>query len=221
MVPQTQVRSCARIKFHKRKSELSVQGIVFTPGHTTSMCVPAGMGVSWGCGCRMPVRFRRDSISAPAFIGIPHGRDVVLSYRYFGRIDLVCNGPDPEGIPSAEVLFCSPLWGAKTCADVAAAAQARLVIPIYWDNFFSPLERAPEPMFAPPGWRSPWIRRMEPASFVRSMKSFVAEREGPHSANSRIHRFQLIPINPQIPKAKNHSFHFRVFVCMIANEANK
>jgi L-ascorbate metabolism protein UlaG (beta-lactamase superfamily) len=101
--------------------------------------------------------------------------DGMLSFHIetSGSSILVWNSPDMEGIPFAEVLFCSPLWGAEACSAVAAAAHAKLVIPVHWDNFFTPLERAPGPVIAPPGWRSPWIRRMEPASFVRSMNRLL------------------------------------------------
>jgi L-ascorbate metabolism protein UlaG (beta-lactamase superfamily) len=88
---------------------------------------------------------------------------------------LVWNDPDEFGIPRADLLFFSPLWGARSCARTAKAAQASNVVPVHWDDFFSPLERPVRPMIVPPGWRSPWIRRMDPAGFALALNRLLPE----------------------------------------------
>ncbi len=82
---------------------------------------------------------------------------------------LVWNSPEIRDIPPADILFFCPLWGARSCAAVAAAAKVRVIVPVHWDDFFSPLDRPLHPLLAPPGWSSPWIRRMDPQAFARSL----------------------------------------------------
>lgn len=86
---------------------------------------------------------------------------------------LVWNSPESRDVPLADVLFYSPLWGARVCAVIARAAQARFVVPVHWDDFFSPLERPVRPLIAPPGWSFPWIRRMDPHAFTRSLNTLL------------------------------------------------
>jgi len=103
--------------------------------------------------------------------------DVMFSFqvRAADASVLVWNGPESPGVPIADALFFCPLWGARTCAAIAGAAQARIVVPVHWDDFFSPLERTLHPLIAPPGWHSPWIRRMDPVAFARSMNQLLPE----------------------------------------------
>jgi L-ascorbate metabolism protein UlaG (beta-lactamase superfamily) len=82
---------------------------------------------------------------------------------------LIWNGPKSQDVPCADVLFFCPLWGARACAAIAQAARARIIVPIHWDNFFSPLDRPLRPLIAPPGWGSPWVQRMDPDAFARSL----------------------------------------------------
>jgi len=88
---------------------------------------------------------------------------------------LIWNSPDIRDVPRADFLFFCPLWGARICAAVAKSAQVRAIIPIHWDDFFSPLDRPHHPLVAPPGWSSPWIRRMEPHAFARDVKKLIPE----------------------------------------------
>jgi L-ascorbate metabolism protein UlaG (beta-lactamase superfamily) len=88
---------------------------------------------------------------------------------------LVWNNPAADGIPRSDVLFCCPLWGARTCAQLAEAAGVSLVVPVHWDDFFSPLERPIRPLIAPPGWKSPWIRHIDPVSFADSVRKLAAK----------------------------------------------
>ncbi len=88
---------------------------------------------------------------------------------------LVWNGPEEDRIPRADMLFFCPLWGARVCAHISKAARSSTVVPVHWDDFFSPLERSARPLVAPPGWRSPWIRRMDPAAFAISLNRLLPE----------------------------------------------
>jgi L-ascorbate metabolism protein UlaG (beta-lactamase superfamily) len=86
---------------------------------------------------------------------------------------LVWNSPDTRDIPRADLLFFCPLWGKKICAMVAEAAQAKWIVPIHWDDFFLPVDRPLHPLIVPPGWSSPWLRRMEPNNFARSVNRIL------------------------------------------------
>ncbi|MBN2083824.1 MAG: MBL fold metallo-hydrolase [Anaerolineales bacterium] len=101
--------------------------------------------------------------------------DEIFSFlvKAAGRSVLFWNGPESEDIPRADVLFYCPLWGVRECAAVAQAAKASAVIPVHWDDFFCPLDGAYRPLVVPPGWSSPWIRRMEPNVFARSVEKLL------------------------------------------------
>ncbi|MGB7540241.1 MAG: MBL fold metallo-hydrolase [Anaerolineales bacterium] len=103
--------------------------------------------------------------------------DSMFSFRVqaAGASCLIWNGPDKRGIPTADILFFCPLWGARICAAVAVAAQVRIIVPVHWDDFFSPLDRPFHPLVAPPGWSSPWFRRMDPRAFARSLNRLLPE----------------------------------------------
>jgi L-ascorbate metabolism protein UlaG (beta-lactamase superfamily) len=92
-----------------------------------------------------------------------------------GASFLVWNGPAESGIPEADVLIFCPLWGDGECAQAARAAKAKVVVPIHWDDFFSPLDRPIRPLIVPPGWKSPWIRRMDPVSVAKSVKRLLPD----------------------------------------------
>jgi L-ascorbate metabolism protein UlaG (beta-lactamase superfamily) len=97
--------------------------------------------------------------------------DTMLSFHLTagGHSFLVWNDPEPTGAPPADVLFYCPLWGAQAAARVAHATQARWMVPVHWEDMFIPLDRPPRPMIVPPGWHSPWIRRMDPRSFTTAL----------------------------------------------------
>jgi L-ascorbate metabolism protein UlaG (beta-lactamase superfamily) len=103
--------------------------------------------------------------------------DSMLSFhiRSAGGSILIWNGSTPHAAPRADVLFYCPLWGAHRCAEIATAAQVRVVVPVHWDDFFSPLDRPLHPLVAPPGWRSPRIRRMDPHAFANSMRELLPD----------------------------------------------
>jgi L-ascorbate metabolism protein UlaG (beta-lactamase superfamily) len=88
---------------------------------------------------------------------------------------LIWNGPVPHTVQPADALFFCPLWGARLCAEIAKLTQAKIIVPVHWDDFFSPLDRSLHSLVAPPGWHSPWIRRMEPHAFARSMKKLLPD----------------------------------------------
>lgn len=103
--------------------------------------------------------------------------DSVFSFRVeaAGTSGLIWNNSDARNAPRADILFFCPLWGAQACAEVARAANVRSIVPIHWDNYFSPLDRSIGPILAPPGWHSPWIRRMDPEGFARKMSTLCPE----------------------------------------------
>ena len=88
---------------------------------------------------------------------------------------LVWNGPEDAEVPAADVLVFCPLWGGRSCADVARAARASMIVPVHWDNFFSPMDRPLRPMLVPPGWRSLWFRRTDPFSFAAHVNRLLAD----------------------------------------------
>ncbi len=86
---------------------------------------------------------------------------------------LIWNGPEIRSVPRADILFICPLWGAQICAAVARAAQSKVIVPVHWDDYFSPLDRPAHPLVVPPGWGFPWIRRLEPQAFARSLNGIL------------------------------------------------
>jgi L-ascorbate metabolism protein UlaG (beta-lactamase superfamily) len=103
--------------------------------------------------------------------------DSMLSFhvRSPGGSILVWNGPPPADVPRADILFYCPLWGVQACAEIARSTRVRTVVPVHWDDFFSPLERPLRALIAPPGWRSLWIRRLDPAAFARSVNKILPD----------------------------------------------
>jgi L-ascorbate metabolism protein UlaG (beta-lactamase superfamily) len=93
--------------------------------------------------------------------------------RTEGGSVLIWNRPDADGMPPADILFCIPMWGVRSCVRTAGVSGAKTVVPVHWDDFFSPLDRPLRPMMVPPGWRSLWIRRMDPADFAASVNRLL------------------------------------------------
>jgi L-ascorbate metabolism protein UlaG (beta-lactamase superfamily) len=90
-----------------------------------------------------------------------------------GTSILVWNDSEAAGAPPADAVFYCPLWGAEAAACLARAAHARMFIPVHWDNFFSALDQPTRPLIVPPGWRSPWIRRVDPRPFAVQLQKEV------------------------------------------------
>jgi L-ascorbate metabolism protein UlaG (beta-lactamase superfamily) len=90
---------------------------------------------------------------------------------------LVWNDPDSDGVPPADVVFYCPLWGVQAAACILRAAGARMCVPVHWEDMFAPPDRPPRPMIAPPGWRSPWVRRINPRTFAGSLKNEIPDVE--------------------------------------------
>jgi len=99
--------------------------------------------------------------------------DGIFSFRItMGSFSaLIWNSPRMEDIPSADLLFSIPLWGAEACARAARACGARWVVPIHWDDFFSPMEKPLRPLLAPPGWGYAGIRRLDPMQFAQNVET--------------------------------------------------
>ncbi|MBN1440274.1 MAG: MBL fold metallo-hydrolase [Anaerolineales bacterium] len=125
----------------------------------------------------LPYRGKLPARLAPPLRLAEYRMDTMLSFRIHapGAAALVWNGPPAADVPQAEALFYCPLWGARMCAEVAAAARARVIIPVHWDDFFLPLENPLRPLISPPGWNSPWIRRMDPRRFAGRMKKILPD----------------------------------------------
>jgi L-ascorbate metabolism protein UlaG (beta-lactamase superfamily) len=101
--------------------------------------------------------------------------DGMLSFRALaGGVSLLFwNDPEADGVPVADVVFYCPLWGAQAAARIVRRARARILIPVHWEDMFAPPDRPPRPMVVPPGWRSPWIRRIDPRAFAHSLEKEI------------------------------------------------
>jgi len=78
---------------------------------------------------------------------------------------LVGNQPQP-----AEVLFIIPLRPRKEIWALLEAVKPRLLIPIHWENFFSPLSKPIRPMLQPP-WQPPFgLRRLNLEAFQKEIE---------------------------------------------------
>jgi len=102
--------------------------------------------------------------------------DGMFSFRVSmgDRAVLVWNSPSENGVPRADVLVYVPLLGADACIRIVRASGARAVLPVHWENFFSPLDRPMSPLVAPPGWGRLAIRKIAPDSFLRQIVSTLS-----------------------------------------------
>lgn len=147
-----------------------------TPGDRRSLG-PFSVDVFQGEHGRMlgllPFRGRLSRRLSYPFRLADYRMDGMLSFRVEagGFSVLVWNSPHAEGIPESDALLFNPLWGAQACAQAAKSCGARWVVPIHWDDFFSPLDKPLHPLVAPPGWGRIQIRRLDPGLFARSVES--------------------------------------------------
>jgi hypothetical protein len=102
--------------------------------------------------------------------------DSVLSFRIQAgdRAVLVWNHPSAEDTPPADLLVYAPLWGADACVRVLNTSGAKAVLPVHWEDFFSPLHRPFRPLLAPPGWGSAHFRRVDPSEFLRRISNLAS-----------------------------------------------
>ena len=70
----------------------------------------------------------------------------------------------------ADVLLINPNKAPEHYRPLLQAVQPRLVIPIHWDDFFSPLTRPLRPMLAPPRWAWPPFGKIDLARFKRMIE---------------------------------------------------
>jgi L-ascorbate metabolism protein UlaG (beta-lactamase superfamily) len=98
--------------------------------------------------------------------------DTCLSFHIQVNGLRIQHGEQPN---PAEVLLINPNQAPDHYQALVQRVQPRLVVPIHWDNFFSPLSRPLRPMFAPPGWRWPPIRKIDLALFKRQVEESVPQ----------------------------------------------
>jgi len=73
----------------------------------------------------------------------------------------------PEAAPAADVLFVRLYEKQATYQALLEDVQPRLVIPVHWDDLFSPVSKPTRACFKPPSWTFPPLQRMDPARFKR------------------------------------------------------
>jgi L-ascorbate metabolism protein UlaG (beta-lactamase superfamily) len=97
--------------------------------------------------------------------------DRMYSYRITagGMSVLLWNTPDPVGAPRADVLAIVVSRRASVWVGVIEKVRPKVVIPIHWDDFFSPLDRPLRPMLAPPRLERRLIQRMDPREFSHAV----------------------------------------------------
>ncbi len=74
----------------------------------------------------------------------------------------------------ADILFINPNDLAGFYLPFIQAVQAKIIVPIHWDNFFVPLNRPIRPMLNFPAWLYPFIRRNTLESFKRAVETGCA-----------------------------------------------
>jgi L-ascorbate metabolism protein UlaG (beta-lactamase superfamily) len=74
--------------------------------------------------------------------------------------------------PPAEVLFVKPSLAPAYCKQLLQTTQAKLVVPVHWDNFFRPIQQPVKPFFAPLLWALPSLGRMHPHRFREQVRIF-------------------------------------------------
>jgi len=98
--------------------------------------------------------------------------DTCLSFHIQVNGLRIQHGEQPN---PAEVLLINPNQAPEHYQALVQRVQPRLVVPIHWDDFFSPLTRPVRPMFAPPGWGWPPIRKIDLAQFKRKVEEIVPQ----------------------------------------------
>jgi L-ascorbate metabolism protein UlaG (beta-lactamase superfamily) len=110
----------------------------------------------------------RDNIRAPLRLR-DYRMDVDFSFllRTAGYRLLDWSSEGVEGAVAANVLFVKP-FGSRSYYDaLLSTVRPRLIMPIHWDDFFRPISQPVRPMFGPPSWSIPPLRRVDLAAFRR------------------------------------------------------
>jgi L-ascorbate metabolism protein UlaG (beta-lactamase superfamily) len=79
-------------------------------------------------------------------------------------------GEDWQDATRADVLFISPARPAVYYERVLPQVQARLVMPLHWDNLFRPLSAPLTPYYGLPHWAWPPLQRINLADFKRRVQ---------------------------------------------------
>jgi L-ascorbate metabolism protein UlaG (beta-lactamase superfamily) len=103
--------------------------------------------------------------------------DCMLSYRVSGGgiSVLLWNSSSPADAPSADALVINLTRSAWRWKPVLERVAPRMVFPIHWDDFFSPLEKPLRPMLAPPRWGNRPFQRMDPREFAHESEKFLPQ----------------------------------------------
>jgi L-ascorbate metabolism protein UlaG (beta-lactamase superfamily) len=103
--------------------------------------------------------------------------DEIYSYRVSagGVSILLWNTPDPEHAAAADALVLTSARKPSEWKGVIVKVGPKMVLPIHWDDFFSPLDRPLLPMMAPPRLGDRLFRRMDPEEFAHSLNQFLSD----------------------------------------------
>lgn len=97
--------------------------------------------------------------------------DRMYSYRIVagGISVLLWNTPEPADAPRADILLITPSRNSSTWTGVIDQVRPKAIVPIHWDDFFSPLDRPLRPMLAPPRLGGRLFQYMDPWKFIREI----------------------------------------------------
>ncbi len=106
----------------------------------------------------------------PAHLGDFLADDCFCFLVEAGAVRLLHWGSERPGpAPPADILCVGVQRPDAYYAALLRAVRPRVVIPMHWDDFFSPLSRPLRPMLAPPRPALPPLRRMDPRRFQRAI----------------------------------------------------
>ncbi len=84
-------------------------------------------------------------------------------------------GQDPTQSAPADVAFTGAGASRRFYETMLAIVRPRVLVPVHWDNLFSPLSRPIRPMLAPPRLAIPPLRRLNLPSFARVIEAIAPE----------------------------------------------
>ena len=108
----------------------------------------------------------------PPFSARQYRLDLCFSFLIsVGGLELLVNsGSPPHLLPPVDVLLVHPFYPEATYRQLFEQVQPRLVIPTHWDDLWRPLSQPPRSSFQPPRWAFPPLRRVDLASFQRTLQ---------------------------------------------------
>ena len=122
----------------------------------------------------------RDNLSAPLRL-VDYKMDSCFSLLVHCGKTRILFGNYPS---RADILFINPNDLAGFYLPFIQAVQAKIIVPIHWDNFFVPLNRPIRPMLNFPAWLYPFIKRNTLGSFKRAVETGCT--------STRVHRPNLV-----------------------------